>query len=133
MKGKSKIVIFIILNVLFILVTIWSVMIYTSLMSEKLPWYEPCGMQFLVILVFSCPVYILIGIMLRILGKFITISKRVKMLPFLCCLGLGLPILIDGGLGLGMQITGTLIGLLTIFVTISFVILDLILMSKKKI
>jgi len=102
-------------------------------MSAKLPWYEPCGMQFLVILVFSCPVYILIGIMLRILGKFITISKRVKMLPFLCCLGLGLPILIDGGLGLGMQIAGTLIGLLTIFVTIPFVILDLILMSKKKI
>ena len=95
-----------------------------------MPWYEPCGMQFLAIVILSCPAFIGIGIGELILGKFMNISKRLKILPFLCCLGMGLPIFIDGGLGIVMQILGTTVGLLTLILTILFTVIATIKIIK---
>ena len=124
MKHELRIFTVIVLNVFLVVVILWSVMIYTSLMSKRLPWYEPCGMQFLAILVLSCPALIGIGIGELILGKFISISKRLRFLPFLCCLGMGLPILVDGGLGIIMQMFGTTVGLTTAILVILFTVID---------
>lgn len=130
MKERTTIIFYVLINLLFVLTTLWSLMIYTSLMSEKLPWYEPCGMQFLAILIFSCPIFLIIGIIQLIFGKFIAISKWVKLSPFIGCAGMGLPIFIDDGLGIIMQIFGTLIGIVTISITITFVVFDLLKMKR---
>lgn len=52
-------------------------MIYTSL-NKNLPWYEPCGMQFLVVLILYCPALIVVGIAQITLGKFVKMSKWTK-------------------------------------------------------
>ncbi len=125
MKTIAKIILYITLNISLILVILWSLMIYTSLMSEKLPWYEPCGMQFLVILIISLPLFITIGVLEILLGKFMPISKTMKLLPFITGVGMALLVLVCGSLRFWMQITGTLIGLVSILVTIIYTIKDL--------
>jgi hypothetical protein len=131
MKGKVKIYILIFLNAIFLLTILWSIMIYTSLLSEKLPWYEPCGMQFFAILILCCPTFIVIGIIEILFDKFLVTSKPLKFLPFICSLGMGLPILIDGTLGIEMQIIGASIGLFSVVSTIYFTIQNVKLISKK--
>ncbi len=100
-------------------------MIYTSLFKQS-PWYEPCGMQFLAILIVSCPFLVMIGIGQIILGKFISISNAAKAFPFLACAGLGFPVLADGSLGTGMQIAGLVIGGGIIIIAIALVTHDLL-------
>jgi hypothetical protein len=130
MKDKIKIYLLIILNAFFVVVVLWSMMIYTSLMSDKLPWYEPCGEQFLAILILSCPIFIIFGIIELLLGRFINIYKRLKYLPFICCFGMGLPILIDGSLWLGVQIVGTIFGLITVIAAIYLTTINVIELFK---
>lgn len=117
MKNKIKIYLFIILNSFFVVVVLWSLMIYTSQMSNKLPWYEPDGIIFMAIPLLSCPVFIVLGIIEFILSEFININKILKFLPFMCSLGMGLPVLIERDSLIGI---GTITGLITVISTIFF-------------
>jgi hypothetical protein len=103
MKDLIKLTLLISLNIIFTIVVLWSTMIYTSMMSDKLPWYESCGMQFLAILIISCPALIIIGFFELLLSRFMPISQKLKLLPFACSLGMGLLIFIDQSLGFIMQ------------------------------
>lgn len=86
-----KTVIYCSLNLLLLLALLWSLRLYTS-SFEKLPWYEPCGMQFLLIFLLSDPVFLAIGIALLILSRYYHISKLNKWLPFIAIAGLSLPL-----------------------------------------
>jgi len=99
--------------------------IYTSLMTERLPWYDSCGMQFLVILVLSCPVMVGIGVGYIVLGRFMPIGRPIKILPFAAAGSIGALIFINGSLGLGMQITGTAFCVLAAVGAIALAIRDL--------
>ncbi len=72
-----KPILFTILNLLFIYIILTSLMIYTSLW-KKMPWFEPCGMQFLHIIIFDAPVLLIIGIVISIFSK---IDERQLFLP----------------------------------------------------
>jgi len=98
------------LNLVVFLCLLWSLMIYSSLF-KGLPWYEPSGMQFLVVLAVSVPVFLITGIVLVILRKTLVVSKWNVSLPFLAAVGLSLPIFIDDSLSRGMQISGIVIGI----------------------
>jgi hypothetical protein len=98
------------LNLVVLLCLLWTLMIYSSLF-KGLPWYEPSGMQFLVVLGISVPAFLITGIILLILRRTLAISKWNVSLPFLAAVGLSLPILIDGSLSRGMQISGIVIGI----------------------
>lgn len=105
--------------------TCWfSFTIYTSLMSKELPWYEPCGMQFLAILIISCPLLVLIGLVDLFLSRCIKLSRTLKLLPF-CTAGiLGLLVIIDGSLGFTMQIIGSLTCVTAMLLAVTFFVLD---------
>jgi hypothetical protein len=114
--------------------TCWtSFMIYTSLMSESLPWYEPCGMQFLAILVISCPAMILIGIGELILGRFVSLSRTSKTLPFCTAAVLGLLVFADGSLGFVMQIAGATTSIIAAIASVVLFVLDAIKWRNPKI
>lgn len=100
-------------------------------MSKKLLWYEPCGMQFLAILVVSCPVMVMIGISYIVLGRFIRVGKPTKILPFATAVAIASLIFIDGSLGSGMQITGTAFCVIAAIASIIIGINDLIKGSKS--
>jgi hypothetical protein len=120
-----KITLFIFFNALFIADILWAAIIYTSLMSDKLPWYDPCGMQFIIILALVCPVLIFVGVFQLLFGKILKTSLVTRILPFVSCLALAIPIFADGGLGYLMQVTGVLITIITIVVIGYFSIPDL--------
>jgi hypothetical protein len=101
-------------------------------MSKKLPWYEPCGMQFLAILVISCPAMMMTGISYIVLGRFMRVGKQTKILPFATAVAIASLIFIDGSLGSGMQITGTAFCVIAAFSSIIFGINDLIRASKSE-
>jgi hypothetical protein len=101
-------------------------------MSKELPWYEPCGMQFLAILVVSCPAMILIGISFIVLGRFMRIGNPTKILPFATAMAIVSLIFIDGSLGSGMQITGTAFCVIAALASMIFAIIDLIKKNKCK-
>jgi|WetSurMetagenome_2_1015567.scaffolds.fasta_scaffold1629662_1 hypothetical protein len=124
MKDLIKFTLLVSLNIIFAIVVLWSTMIYTSMMSDKLPWYESCGMQFLAILIISCPALIIIGLFEMLLSRFMLISQKLKLLPFACSLGMGLLIFIDQSLGFIMQILGTILGIVTVMATAYFTIKD---------
>ena len=65
----------------------------------------------------SCPVFIVLGIIEFILSEFININKILKFLPFMCSLGMGLPVLIERDSLIGI---GTITGLITVISTIFF-------------
>ena len=50
----------------------------------------------------------LIGVAEVVLGRFMKLSKKTKALPFITAAILGLLALIDGSLGLAMQVIGSL-------------------------
>lgn len=130
MNIKTKII-YLVLCIFFISVCFFSFTIYTSLMSKKLLWYEPCGMQFLAILVVSCPVMVMIGISYIVLGRFIRVGKPTKILPFATAVAIASLIFIDGSLGSGMQITGTAFCVIAAIASIIIGINDLIKGSKS--
>ena len=101
-------------------------------MSKKLPWYEPCGMQFLAILVVSCPAMVMTGISFVVLGRFMKIGNPTKILPFATAVAIASLIFIDGSLGSGMQITGTAFCVIAAFAAMIFGITDLIKEKKYK-
>lgn len=125
MKRIWKPVVFVVLNLLLVLVLLWSLMIYTSLF-KGMPWYEPCGLQFLAILALSDPVFLIIGIALLILGRFFHISRLNKGIPFIAIAGLSLPILIDGSLSIITIFTGSSIGVVLCLLIIAVTIKNLI-------
>lgn len=124
MKYTKKII-YLIVTLAFLLVCCFSFTIYTSLMSERLPWYDPCGMQFLVILVLSWPAMFGVGIAYLVLARFMFIGKSTKILPFATGSAIGVLVLIDGSLGSGMQWAGALCCVLAAWLTIRFAIWDL--------
>ncbi len=130
MKKIIKPSIFIVLNLSSLAVLLWSLMIYTSLF-KGIPWYEPCGMQFLAILILSDPVFLILGIALFILGKFIPISLINKSLPLMAIAGLSLPILIGGGLSKTTLLIGTTIGMIILVLTIVSTVKDFISQNKN--
>jgi len=91
---------------LFLLICFFTFTIFTSLMSKQLPWYEPCGMQFMAILIISCPALFVLGIAYTIFGDSISAGKLAKGLPYLTLIIIGSLVLIDGSLGSLMQIAG---------------------------
>lgn len=108
---------FVLLNMVFVGVLGLSVLIYTSRMSERLPWYTPEGLQFLTILVFCCPAFLVVGVLQLFLSRFRKVSMILRILPFVSIPVLGLPIVIDPGLGLGVQVSGMVFGLVAIGLT----------------
>ncbi|MGB2929476.1 MAG: hypothetical protein WBB70_11230 [Desulfobacterales bacterium] len=130
MNIKTKII-YLVPCIFFILACFFSVTIYTSLMSKKLPWYEPCGMQFLAILVISCPAMVMTGISYIVLGRFMRVGKPTKILPFATAVAIASLIFIDGSLGSGMQITGTAFCVMAAISSMIFGINDLIKGSKS--
>ena len=114
MKNLWKPIIFLNLNMLFLLVMFGSLVIYTSLF-EAMPWHDPGGMQFLVIFIISDPALLIIGLVFMLINKYYPISKIHRWLPFIAAAGLTLPILI--GLSKITLLMGTLIaGLLSMLV-----------------
>jgi hypothetical protein len=124
-KNNRKHLIYFGLNLVLILVLLWSLMIYTSLF-KGIPWYEPCGSQFLAILIISDPIFLVTGIALLILAKHYPISKLNKWLPFITIVGLSLPILIDGSLSKTTLLTGTAIGVMLLLLIIVAVVKRLV-------
>ena len=110
------------LNFFLILNLVGSLFIYTSLF-RFVPWYEPCGQQFLIIFIYAT-IILLIEILQLFLGKFLAISKILKYLPFISIVTLCSPILIDGSLSLTMRIIGIVICLILICSVILFFIKD---------
>ena len=100
-------------------------------MSEKLLWYEPSGMQFLIIYFFVL-LFFVIGEFDVAIGEFIPISKTIKLLPFITGIIMAIIVTIGGSLKLWMQISGTSIGLLSAIVAIVFTVKDLIKINTKK-
>ncbi len=99
-----KPLIYILLTLAFLWSCWFSFTIYTSLLSKRLPWYEPCGLQFLAILTVSCPVMYGIGMAYLVLGRFVPINRATKILPFATATVIGL--LAFGPLSFAMQIAG---------------------------
>ena len=110
----------------------FSFTIYTSLMSPRLPWYEPCGMQFLAILVLSCPAMIGLGIGYFILARFMPMGRSIRILPFATSAALGALVFIDDSLGLGMQVAGTACCVLAALAAIDISIYDMVLKKKSE-
>ena len=100
-----KISIYVILNLLLLLTLLWSLTIYTSTFKGS-PWYEPCGMQFLCILIFSDPAFLAVGVALLILSKYYRISRFNKLLPFIAIIGLSVPLFgpLNKGIVIGLPI-----------------------------
>ncbi len=124
-KHLWKSFIFVILNLAFLFVLLWSLMIYTSLF-KNMPWYEPCGMQFLVIFLISDPAFLIIGVALLILGRFYRISRSNRWFPFIAIAALSVPILIDGSLSPITLLIGTSLGTVLCFLIIISTIRNLI-------
>jgi len=122
-----KAFIYIALNLLLLLILSWSLMTYTSLFKGS-PWYEPCGMQFLVIFILFDPAFLTIGIALHILGKYYHVSKLNKWLPFIAIVGLSLPIF--GPLNTGIWI-GLPVNVILFLLVIVEVILNLVRLKKQ--
>jgi hypothetical protein len=120
-----KRVLYVLLTLAFLWICWVSFAVYTSLMSQRLPWYEPCGMQFLVILVFSCPVMFGLGIAYLVLARFIPVGRSTKILPFATGVAIGALVLIDGSLGRGMQFVGAACCVLAALLAVGFAIQDL--------
>lgn len=97
----------------------WSLMIYSSLF-KFLPWYEPCGMQFLGIFIISVPLLFLCGIAVLVLNRFIRISIMGRLLPFIAILTLSLPILIDSGIS---KITATVGAFICVILLVWFLMI----------
>jgi hypothetical protein len=108
---------YMILNIVMICVLVFSLMIYTSL-CKSLPWYDPCGTQFLAIIIISAPVLLIIGIILVFLDKKYTLQKINLILPFYALAGICLPILIDGSLSKITLSIGTILCISSIILTI---------------
>ncbi len=125
MKIITKKNIFVSINVFLLLPIMWSLMIFTSLMFDKLPWHEPCGMQFLTILFFSVPLFFVIGGFEVAIGEFIPISKTIKLLPFITGVSMALLVMIGGSLKFWMQVSGILVGLSALIVSIVYTVKDL--------
>ncbi len=121
MKQKIKNIIYIILNLLYIGVMGFSLMIYTSL-NKNLPWYESCGTQFLAIPILSVPLLLVVGICLKVLSRKYSINSLNIKLPFYTIIGIFLPLIIDGGLSKITIAFGTFFCVMFIFADMYVVI-----------
>jgi len=101
----QKMILYVVFNLLLLWALLGSLMIYTSTI-EGLPWYEPCGMQFLIIFIFFAPAFLAIGAVLFILSKYYHISRLSKSLPFIAAAGLSLPLFgpLNRGISIGLPI-----------------------------
>ena len=104
--SKFRIIVYHTLAVIFIVSCAFSFIIYTSLLSEYIPWHDPCGMQFLAIVIISCPAMFITGIIYLVLSRYMQIRKTTILLPFITAAIIGSLLFIDGSLGLIMQLVG---------------------------
>ncbi|MCD3350763.1 hypothetical protein G8V03_07430 [Clostridium botulinum D/C] len=122
---------YVILNIFMLLAVIFSVMIYTSL-NPNLPWYESCGTQFLAIFLISDPMLGVIYsgfIILKVMGyKFTKINFR---LPIYILLGLSLPLIIDGRLGIVAICSGIVVCIISIIKIIVDIVTNFKLQNTK--
>ncbi|PAB60081.1 hypothetical protein [Anaeromicrobium sediminis] len=123
---------YIALHVIELLVLGFSLIIYTSL-NKQLPWYESCGTQFLAIFMLSIPSLIFIGIGFIILNKKYELKKLNIKIPFYSAIGLGLPILIDGGLSKITITIGTFLCVMSILVTIAIMLVHFGIVNLKSV
>lgn len=70
-----------VLTVAFLFLCWSSFMVFTSLLSPSLPWYEPCGLQFLGIILFFSPAMIFIGVAFLVLSQVMPINRITWILP----------------------------------------------------
>lgn len=108
--------------------------VYTSLF-KWMPWYESCGMQFLVNYIFFIPLLVVIGLILLKLRNKIQIPKWNLRLPWISILAIGLPT-INGGLSRFQIITGSIIVLfvfiLSLYLNIKHTLMILNLSFRSK-
>jgi len=130
MKKTSKQIIFITLSLFSLVFSLGSLMIYTSLF-KGVPWYESCGLQFLGIFLWSDPGFLILGIALFILGRFIRISLFNRVLPLIAIVCLSLPILIDESLSRITLLIGAAIGIIIFVATIVSTVKNLIYQNKN--
>ncbi|MCY6485756.1 hypothetical protein OW763_15635 [Clostridium aestuarii] len=114
-------IIYTVLSLVEIVVLGFSLMIYTSL-NKSLPWYDGCGMQFLVILIISVPLLLVIGVGLKILSKKYNIRRLNIKIPFLASISIAAPILLDGSLNRVLIAIGGCMCTVFIIITIYLVI-----------
>ncbi|MBA3052371.1 hypothetical protein KKF70_03150 [bacterium] len=130
-KSIMKSFVFVVLNLLSVLVLLSALVIYTSLF-KIMPWYEPCGMQFLAIFMVFDPAFLIIGISLLVLDRFFHISRLNKWLPFIAIIGISLPVFLDGSISITTILFGTSIGIVLCVLTIATTIRSLVFGSSGK-
>lgn len=90
MKLDYKKSILVLLNIILITILYLSWNIYAS-SYESLPWYEPSGMQFIILYIVYTPVLLVLTIALYILGKYREISIYNKIIPILSAIIIIIP------------------------------------------
>ena len=88
----KRLIFFVAMNIFELCILLLSLMTYTTPFKAS-PWYEPDSLALLGIFIVS-PGYLLVGITLLLLGKYMPISKMNKVIPFAAFITLIIPIII---------------------------------------
>lgn len=118
-----KKIIFVTINLLSILTLFIFLMIYTSL-NKNMPWYDSCGMQFLVIIILS-PLLAIIGASLLALNKKLHFNKPNARFHFIAMFCTVVPLIVDGSLSTPTLIIGGSFCVISIILIIYSVITNL--------
>ncbi len=94
-KRMRKSIIFIFLNLLFLIALFGAFLIYT-IHLEFMPWYQAnmMGFQFLGLVFFVFPAFLATGIGMLILGRSFPVSHLGRVLPFIMIAALWMPFLL---------------------------------------
>ncbi len=106
MKTPCKASLFLVINAILVLGLFGSVLVYTRFLADHLwgPVMRVCGIEFLMMHLIYCPVFLAVAIGLVILGRSFPISRLNKWLPFLA-LGnffLAVPTMASGLVGVAL-------------------------------
>lgn len=130
--GK-RLIFFVVVNIFELCVLLLSLITYTT-PFKAFPWYESDSITLLAIFIVS-PGYLLVGITLLLLGKYMPISRINKVIPFAAFITLIIPIIIINDYPLhfyNWMYFGILACCLLILGVIITTIKDSILVRKKK-
>lgn len=87
LKNKIKLVLLIAFNIVILIVVVHALTIYTSLIPG-LPWFDPCGMQFIVLWFLHFRAFLFIGVISIFFGRFFGMSLLPRFLPFMTGVGI---------------------------------------------